>query len=575
MHNKIFFLILNSKHKYNYNIFFGNMCGIWFVFDLLKSANKKLLYSNFCKIKHRGPDKSNFIEINDELGNMFIGFHRLAIMDNSALGDQPFILSNKNRTIYMMCNGEIYNYKELKIKYNIDCKSKSDCEIILYLYDKIGFKNTLKELIGEFAICIIDINIIDNNNVNNNIKVHFGNDRFGIRPLFYYKDDNYIMCSSELKGLSKLVNINNLPILLPSKSYIEYNINIDGINKESPINTYYTINSKYLYTYNIDDICKLVRKNLKLSVKMMLESDRPLGALLSGGLDSSLVVSIASKYLKKINKKLYTFSIGIPGSTDKYYAELVSKYCDTIHTHFELSDEEFLNEIDNVIYATETYDITTIRASTGQYLISKKISENTDIKVLLIGDGSDELTGGYLYFHKAPNSESVQNEIIRLLNEINFYDVLRADRGIAAHGLEARVPFLNHIFVDTYMKISPELKIVNMENNRMEKWLLRKSFEEYLPDEVLWRKKEAFSDGVSSKENSWYKIIQNNIKINKEKNKFCHCNPPNDEALYYRLKFRELFLKNESFDDSTIIPHFWLPKWVGDINEPSARILGI
>jgi asparagine synthase (glutamine-hydrolysing) len=251
---------------------------------------------------------------------------------------------------------------------------------------------------------------------------------------------------------------------------------------------------------------------------MRLESDRDIGALLSGGLDSSLVVSIAAKYLKKQGKTLRTYSIGIPGSTDKQYAEMVSKHCGTVHTHVEFSQNEFLNALPKVIKATETFDITTIRASTGQFLISEWIQKKRNDKVILIGDGADELCSGYMYFHNAPNAQESHDENIRLVQDIQYYDSLRADRCIAYNGLEARVPFLDHHFVDLYLNISKELRIPtqhDQSHRKVEKWLLRKAFdldEQYLPDDVLWRRKEAFSDGVSSRDKSWYEIIQEDVE---------------------------------------------------------------
>ncbi len=548
------------------------MCGIWFLCDLSSRGNCAALYEEFQKTKHRGPDRSSFVEINHNLGNIYIGFHRLAIMDKSPLGDQPFIIEHDGKIIYVMCNGEIYNHHELQKKYHIQTKSQSDCEILPHLYVRLGMEGMMKELIGEYAIVVLEYE-------EDRIKICFGHDRFGIRPLFYHANDSNIMCASELKSLSKLYeHYTKLPSLLESGTYIEYVITKDGLTS-SDIKRYYSHDYSISHLESdLDVIMKNVRVKFEHAVEMMMESDRPLGALLSGGLDSSLVVAIASRYLAKMGKQLYTFSIGIPGSTDKAYAEMVANHCGTIHTHFELTNDEFLEAIDDVILATETYDITTIRASTGQFLISKKIRETTDIRVLLIGDGSDELTGGYLYFHKAPDSYAVHLETSRLLREIHYYDVLRADRGIATHGMEARVPFLNHLFVDYYMSIPPEFKVSSKD--RMEKWLLRKSFEGYLPDQVLWRKKEAFSDGVSSKEKSWYEIIQdrcNELYTDddfKEKCKeFGHCRPPTKEALYYRDRFRELL--RISCDDSSVIPAYWLPKFVGDISEPSARVLDV
>jgi asparagine synthase (glutamine-hydrolysing) len=544
------------------------MCGIW-GYILSQFKDKNLLFSAFSKIKHRGPDRSRFIQLN-EFNNLEItlGFHRLAIMDKYSNGDQPFVLEWENRTIYTLCNGEIYNYKQLIKDFDLQVESDCDCEVIPLLYEKFSFEKMLDELNGEFAIAIIDIN-----HYIHTVDIFLARDPLGVRPMFYSQNVNELAFCSELKGLS---NITTHIEQLPTNAYLHYRVQSDlATNCElipyTKINyNNYDINDNYDIN-NIDHILHLVRDTLELSVIEMLNSDRPLGALLSGGLDSSLVVSIAANYLYLRGKRLRTFSIGMPGGTDEQYARMVSEYLNTDHTHIELTNEDFLGALDDVIYAIESYDITTVRASTGQYLICKWIAENTDIKVLLIGDGSDELTAGYLYFHNAPNGEQLHNENVRLLKDIKYFDVLRADRCVAAHGLEARVPYLNYNFVNTYLGINPELR---MANHGYEKWLLRKSFEGYLPDEVLWRRKEAFSDGVSSNSKSWYTIIQESLadKYSEEEltnNKYIINTPTTYEGLYYRQQF----VKNFGDENANVIPYFWMPKWCGDIGDPSARFL--
>jgi len=556
------------------------MCGIWgYICKSSFIPDKFKLFNAFQQIKHRGPDRSSFYEIN-EFTQLFLGFHRLAIMDKSTKGDQPFILEEDNRIIYCLCNGEIYNFHNLINKYNLKTNSISDCEVLHLIYKTHGLNELVNNINGEFAFAMIDIKHINTNKYSITLKLV--RDPCGIRPLFYGIDDNGFTFGSEMKSLINITDNTSIKQLTPG-SILTFSLEINNntINHTYNIQQYYKFNHPILLNSNISDtslnnIFKGVKKCLKSCVIQMLEADRPIGALLSGGLDSSLVVAIAAKYMKtKYNKQLHTFSIGMPNATDKKYAALVAKHCNTIHTHIEFSTDQFLNSIKNVIWATETYDITTIRASTGQYLISEWIAKNTNIKVLLIGDGSDELCSGYIYFHNAPDIKSMHRENKRLLKEIHLFDVLRADRGIAAHGLEARVPFLNHKFIDYYLAISPAIR---MPTNNIEKWLLRKSFSDkhYLPKEVLWRKKEAFSDGVSSTKNSWYTIIQNmaNIKYSnddllKAQIEYKHCPPNTKEALYYREIYNEYFT-NET---TKIIPHYWLPLWCGVINEPSARIL--
>jgi asparagine synthase (glutamine-hydrolysing) len=300
-------------------------------------------------------------------------------------------------------------------------------------------------------------------------------------------------------------------------------------------------------------------------------TDRPFGCLLSGGLDSSLIVSILSKLLAKNNKRLDTFSIGMAGSTDIEYARMVAKHCNTIHHEVIVTKEQMLSTIPKVIEQIESYDTTSVRASTPMYILCKYIKENTDIKVIFSGEGSDEVLGGYLYFHKAPDSKSFKEENIRLLTDINFFDCLRADKCISVHGLEGRFPFLDVDFINYCMSIDSKLKMPTME--RMEKYLLREAFSvgDYLPREVLWRVKEAFSDGVSKQDNSWYKIIQDHIENDQDIDTskiYEHCQPILKESFYYRKIFDELYKGREK-----LVPYYWLPKWNSNETDPSARKL--
>lgn len=601
------------------------MCGIWGYIDLNNLSPNSLvkLFEAFNKVRERGPDRSDFKIINElndfnEMLKAYLGFHRLAIMDKSTYGDQPFtkeiITEDKNQdtSIYCMCNGEIYNYKELVKNNNLSfvLKSNSDCEIIPHLYTKYGFTKMLEMLRSESAICVLEINRVDKK-----IKLMLGRDHLGVRPLFVGMDSNGIVFSSILKGITGLVDHNSVRQLHSAEALcIEINMNDKFVAKHS--STYYDLNtyldSKQNKQQNNNLTQSILKPTLHLhptsksilqpildsvhdkfveAVEIRLESDRPIGALLSGGLDSSLVVSIAASYLKKRGRKLRTFSIGIPGSTDKDFAELVAKHCGTDHRHVEFTEQDFLAAIENVIIATETYDITTVRASVGQYLIAEWIKNNTDIRVLLNGDGSDELTSGYMYFHNSPNPYESHAENIRLLKEIPYYDVLRVDRCIAHNGIEARVPFLDHEFVNLYLSINPKYRVPLHEKEqtrKIEKWLLRKSFDRmnnsdsksclpYLPKEVLWRKKEAFSDGVSSKSKSWYQIIQESLEKTYEEKEFenndvsYHIKPHTFEALHYRKLFNKHFCASLAH----VIPHYWLPKWCGDIKEPSARVLKV
>lgn len=529
------------------------MCGIWLLLAKGKVDLYDIKYKDaFNRIKGRGPDKSSY-DINT---NFIIGFHRLAIMDKSEKGDQPFKYISENRKVYVICNGEIYNFRQLIDKYKLTSISNSDCEVIMYLYMKnIDFVN---ELEGEFAFIIIDI-------LNGKYKVTLGNDRFGIRPMFVYEDSDTICVSSELKGICMT---DGYVERFPPRHTAEIKDN------KIKYKQYYSIDDVKTSIYDIEEAKKLIKECFEKTILKMVESDRPIGCLLSGGLDSSLVASHVAKLCK-----IRTFSIGLPGASDEYYAKLVAKHIGSNHTHIVIEEKDFLDAIKEIIYVTETIDITTIRASTPQLLISKWISKNTDIKVLLVGDGSDELTSGYQYFHIAPSAEEMHKENIRLLNDIHLYDGLRADRCVAGNGLECRFPFLDHRFVELYLSIDPKLR---MPYNRLEKFLLRSSFDKLssdkspiLPKEVLYRSKVAFSDGCSSKNRSWFEILQE--KVDKLYNddtfldlsrKYIHLPPYTKESLW----FRELFTEMYGDKASHIYKYYWLPKWC-NAKDPSARTL--
>jgi asparagine synthase (glutamine-hydrolysing) len=282
-------------------------------------------------------------------------------------------------------------------------------------------------------------------------------------------------------------------------------------------------------------------------------------------IDTSIVVNLLKD---KTKNKLETFSIGLPGSTDLVYAKNVANYLGTTHTEIILTEDDFFNAIPEVIEKIESYDTTTVRASVGNYLISKYISQNSEAKVIFNGDGSDELTGGYLYFHKAPNSLLFDFEVKNLLQNIHYFDVLRSDKSISSCGLEPRTPFLDKTFVNTYLSIP--LYYRKPEGNEIEKKILRDSFIEFLPRDVLYRKKEAFSDGVSGNDRSWYQVIAEKLKkidipifeYNEE-----YLSPKTKEQMYYRYLFEQKYPKREN-----VIPYFWMPKW-SNTTDPSARTL--
>jgi asparagine synthase (glutamine-hydrolysing) len=542
------------------------MCGIWTYISknkLIKESKLTILKEKFLNIKGRGPETENYLEIND---NVIFGFHRLCIVDVSEAGNQPFVIKDDNRELYLMCNGEIYNKTSLIDDNNLKCVSNSDCEPILHLYKKYGIEKTVDMLDGVFAFSIMDIDLVKKTG-----KLIVGRDRIGVRPMFMGHNENKEYgFSSEIKGLTDIFN--SIEVFTPG-TIVTLSYNLDNVDFKFMKQVYYPYDYETKLT-NLETVCSLIKYQFTEAVKKRLMSDRPICCLLSGGLDSSLVTSIVASLS---NNPIHTFSIGMKGGTDFKYAKMVADKIGSIHTEILFSKEEGINSIRDVIWAIESYDITTVRASVGQYLISKYIKDNTDNIVVYIGDGSDELTGGYKYFCNAPDSESLHKECVKLIKEIHLYDCLRADRAVSIHGLETRVPFLDSSFVDLYLSIDPKLR---MPVNGIEKYLLRKAFDDtdLLPKEVLWREKEAFSDGISSQKDSWFTILQNHIdteisdaEFNLESKKYTHNTPLSKEAYYYRKIFGELF--GEKHND--VIPHFWLPNWSGDITEPSARVLDV
>ena len=570
------FVYKNYLYKeLNIYLYYLSMCGIWLFISKKKFTEND--FKSFNKLSPRGPDYFKTINININFNNNYLkyitlGFHRLSIIDTTMRGSQPFEFIYENKIIYVMCNGEIYNYKKLIKYHNLTVNSSSDCEVLQQLYIKYGFDKMIKLLRGEFSIILIESDM-----TTNEYKFFIGRDQVGVRPLYYGINHNFICFSSLLKGIPSLQT--TLCNQFIPGNYISFtNKKFQNIIDKGTLDyiNHYDLNKKQSCINNEKEALKLIHDEFIKCVEYRMNSDVPIGALLSGGLDSSIICAIASRYLKSKGKRLRTFSIGLKNSTDEYYAKMVSKYINSLHTHITIPENHFINAIEQTIYTVESYDTTTIRASVGQYLISKYISENYDIKVLLIGDGSDELTGGYMYFHNAPSPTKFHNENIRLLKDIHKYDGQRADRCISHNGLESRVPFLDYNFIDLYLRIDPSLRMPRIHNGKkMEKYLLRKAFEGFLPEKVLWRHKEAFSDGVSSLKKSWYEIIQEmaNKKYTNDNIKEITTGilPKTAEEYMFRKIFEKYFTDNTT----NVIPYFWLPKWSGKITEPSARILQI
>ncbi len=495
-------------------------------------------------IKHRGPDNT----LMQDLPRGWMAFHRLSIMDTSDAGNQPFVADG----IYLTCNGEIYNSPALRARYSgYPFKSGSDCECILPLLADKGLVEMARELDGEFALVIYD---------EKNDKFMAARDPIGIRAMFYGKTAAGDICfASEMKALSKTCET-VMPFppghVFDGEKFVRYTdmtATPDGYTKDDE-----------------ETICKNINKLLTEGVVKRLQSDVPVGFLLSGGLDSSLVCAIAARHL---GKPIRTFAVGIvDGPIDTKYARQVAEYIGSEHTEVLFTKDDIFNSLSHLIYLTETFDITTIRASIGMYLVCKYIREKTDIKVLLTGEISDELFG-YKYTDYAPSAEAFQAEAAKRVRELYMYDVLRADRCISGCSLEARVPFGDLAFVRYVMSIDPEKKLNKVG---IGKRLLRKSFEgDLLPHDILYREKAAFSDAVGHSSVDYIKQFAekyySDSEFEEKRKKYTHVPPISKESLLYREIFESHFPGM-----SEVIKDFWMPnkEWENcNVNDPSARVL--
>jgi asparagine synthase (glutamine-hydrolysing) len=506
------------------------MCGVIGVFDLKVSSEelrpKVLVMSK--KIRHRGPDWSG-IYCSDKA---ILAHERLAIVDPVS-GAQP--LSSEDGNLILSVNGEIYNHLELKRKLKKDYHflTKSDCEIILALYREKGV-DFINDLSGIFAFALYD-------KVNDTYLI--ARDHMGIVPLYkgWDKHGNFFV-ASELKSLEGICP--RIELFPPG----HYLYSKDGVEKQWYFPAWTTYDS---VKENKSDIGEL-RKSLEDSVHRQLMSDVPYGVLLSGGLDSSIVSAIARKFASmRIETqdlkeawwpRLHSFAVGLKGSPDLAAAQKVADHIGTVHHEVVFSIQEGLDALSDVIYHLETYDVTTVRASTPMYLLARVI-KSMGVKMVLSGEGADEIFGGYLYFHKAPDPKAFHEETVRKLSKLHLYDCLRANKSLAAWGIEGRVPFLDKEFLEVAMRINPIDKMST--NNRIEKWILRKAFEDILPESIAWRQKEQFSDGVGY---NWIdtlkKMVSEKVTDSQmETAKFRFpINPPlSKEEYFYRSIFSEHF----------------------------------
>lgn len=508
------------------------------------TANIEEFKTGFDKTISRGPDDSKIVDT----GHGLLGFHRLAIMGLHPQGMQPFELSGN----YVVCNGEIYGYEKLKAALKnkgYTFKSDSDCEILLPLYKEYGTE-MFKMLDAEFALIIYDAE---------SGEYIAARDPIGIRPLFYgYDKGGKIMFASEAKNL---IPLTDRVIPFPPGHFY----------KDGKFIKYRDVTDVTEYIDDdIPEICKNIREKLIAGIEKRLISDAKVGFLLSGGLDSSLVCAVAAK---KSDKPIKTFAIGMSeDAIDLKYAKQVADYIGSDHHEVIIDKDTVINNLETVVSILGTYDITTIRASMGMYLVCKAIHEQTDIRVLLTGEISDELFG-YKYTDFAPSAEEFQKESVKRVSELYAYDVLRADRCISVNSLEARVPFGDLEFAEYVMRINP-VKKMNVYNKG--KYLLRKAFEgDWLPYDILWREKAAFSDAVGHSMVDYLKDYANSLYTDEEFKekaaKYTFAKPFTKESLLYRELF-EKYYPNQA----EMIPDFWMPNksWEGcDVDDPSARVL--
>ena len=506
------------------------MCGIVCAFDLKQKSDdlRPQILEMSKRIRHRGPDWSGIFS-NDKA---LMGHERLAIVDPTS-GNQP-LFSEDGRYV-LAANGEIYNHKELRQQFEGKYKFKtaSDCEVILALYQEKG-PAFVDEMNGIFGFAIYDTQ---------EDTYFVARDHMGIIPLYMGWDQHgTFYVASELKALEGVCTKIEL---FPPGHYL-------CSSDEAPVQWYtrdwMEFDQVKDNTTSIDDI----HDALAAAVRRQLMSDVPYGVLLSGGLDSSVTSALAKLYASKRVEsddkqaawwpQLHSFSVGLEGSPDLAAAQKVADHIGTVHHEIKFTIQEGLDAIRDVVYNLETYDITTIRASTPMYLMARAI-KSLGIKMVLSGEGADELFGGYLYFHKAPTAKDFHEETVRKLDKLHQYDCLRANKSLAAWGIEGRVPFLDKAFMDVAMRINPKDKMINQE--RMEKWVVRKAFEKYLPESVAWRQKEQFSDGVGY---NWIDTLKEVVEaavsdeqMANAQYRFPKQTPQNKEEFFYRSIFEEHF----------------------------------
>ena len=517
------------------------MCGIWACIG--KTAGDADTYIQ--RLSRRGPEGFSVVDVHDNT----LAFCRLAINGGADDGMQPMHSSG----VWWICNGEIYNWKDL----GIPTTSESDCSVLGALWTKLRDTPSafFRALDGVFAMVIYD--------ASTGITT-VARDPYGVRPLFYAHGKGCVYISSEMKGLHDLSGYIRA---VPPGTFMQVRKGLLLPLVETRWHATPWIKNP---TYQDHSLARAaIRASLTTAVKKRMMSDRPVAALLSGGLDSSLVAALVQK---EMAVPLETFSIGFAGSDDLRYARIVADYIGSKHTEIQVTPDDFFQAIPDVIRDIESYDITTVRASVGNWMVAKAIRELSQAKVVFNGDGSDELFGGYKYFARAPDDQTFEDECVRLLENIHAFDVLRSDRCISSHGLEARTPFLDKQFVALAMSLPTSLR----RSGGMEKWVLRTAFQDemLIPHEVLFRRKEAFSDGVSGPDMPWFEQIRARVaplssNWPMQSYRFSYLCPKTPESFYYRNIFHHFYGLGCQF----VIPYMWMPRWSPETTDPSARTI--
>jgi asparagine synthase (glutamine-hydrolysing) len=592
------------------------MCGIFALFTRNFQLSISSIYIDLINIldeafmagKNRGPEDSKIITSQEYVSSnphhiknnlWYLGFHRLAINGLNINGMQPFYKDG----VFLICNGEIYNYRELYKEIGIVNQDEygSDCQVILDYYIKFGIEYTISRLHGVFAFVILDAT---------KNQMYIARDRVGIRSLYWtsgiskpaYQNKPYnlgetILVASELKQLTCAIrnDIKN-PIfsysnqLKPKHFPPGHFASINMGNGECILNKYWSPYEHVSYLTPNVSLTGLIDILYECVKRRVDSSQREVCCLLSGGLDSSLIASMVSRILTAQGKKVKTFSIGMKGSEDLRYARMVADFIHSDHTEVIVTNDEMFNAIPCVVQAIETYDTTSVRASVGNYLVCKYIKENCDAKVVFNGDGADEVMGGYLYFQAIKDQNTHSMERLRLLSEISSYDVLRSDKSIAGNGLEARTPYLDPEFIRAYFSVAATYHSNHMP--KVEKELIRQALKSceywYLPIEVVNRRKEAFSDGVSGEQKSWKDEIEerinnqgimNRVSVKKFMNESVQQMTP--EQAYYKDLFSKSLLNLYNLHFYNLDEQFyerletrWMPRYV-KADDPSARTLDI